>query len=80
MPLLACSWSHITFSFYSIYIHIHISPSLQKIEESMPYAWTVEQSHAKLAELRGLKETTVSFLSLKKKKEVKSPSVSEKEF
>lgn len=44
----------------------------------MPYAWTVERSHAKLAELLGLKEMTVSFLSLKKKKEVKSLSASKK--
>lgn len=41
-PLLACSWSHITFSCRSIGIHIHSSLSLQKIEESVPYAWTVE--------------------------------------
>lgn len=60
-PLLACSWSHITFSFWNIYIHIHISLSLQKIEESVPYAWTMEQSHTKLAELLGLKEMTVSL-------------------
>jgi hypothetical protein len=50
----------------------------------MPYAWMVEQSHAKLAELLGLKETTLSFLSLEKEKKKrrrrKSLSPGKKEF
>lgn len=44
--------------------HLHSEPqllSLQKIEESVPCAWTMEHSHAKLAELLGLKEMTVSL-------------------
>ena len=45
----------------------------------MPCAWTVEQSHAKLAELLGLKETTPSFLSLKKEKRKKRRKMSERE-